>query len=140
MIRGVIDTNVLVSALLTSGGLPEAVNQCRHFGRGEVVCLRIGSRRIRERTQTPRLAIDSAKAADAIGRIRAIVSVVSPAVRVRAATDPDLNQFLACAEAAQAHYLVTRNIRHFPRCRKETRIVTPREFIDAWTAAPDDLL
>jgi putative PIN family toxin of toxin-antitoxin system len=86
----------------------------------------------------PRLAIDSRKAAGAIARIRAIVSVVTPAVHVAAATDPDDNQFLDCAEAVQAHYLVTGNIRHFPEVWKETRIVTPREFIDAWTTAPDD--
>jgi predicted nucleic acid-binding protein len=88
----------------------------------------------------PRLAIDFRKAAVAVARIRAIVSVVIPAVRVAAATDPDDNQFLGCAEAAQAHYLVTGNIRHFPEVWKETRVVTPRDFIDAWTAASDDLL
>ena len=88
----------------------------------------------------PRLAIDSDKAADAIARIRAIVSIVSPTVRVAAARDPDDNHFLECAEAAQADYLVTGNIRHFPEVWKETRTVTPREFLDAWTAAPDDLL
>lgn len=78
----------------------------------------------------PRLAIDAGKVADAM----------APAARVAAASDPDDNQFLECAEAAQAHYLVTGNIRHFPEVWKETRMVTPREFIDAWTAAPDDLL
>ena len=86
----------------------------------------------------PRLAI--VKVADAIARVRAIVSVVKAGVRASAASDPDDNQFLECAVAAQDHYLVTGNIRHFPEVWKETRIVTPREFIDAWTAAPDDLL
>jgi uncharacterized protein len=88
----------------------------------------------------PRLAIDAVKAADAMARIRAIVSMVSPVVRVVAARDPDDNQFLECAEAAQVHYLVTGNIRHFAEFWKDTRILTPREFIDAWTTAPDDLL
>ena len=87
----------------------------------------------------PRLAIDAGKPADAMARIRAIVSIVSivsPAVRVAAASDSDDNHFLECAEAAHAHYLVTGNIRHFPEVWEETRIVTPREFIDAWTTAP----
>jgi uncharacterized protein len=88
----------------------------------------------------PRLAIDPGKAADAIARVRAIVSVVSPAVRVAAAGDPGDNKFLECAEAAQADYLVTGNIRHFPEVWKDTQVVTPREFIDAWTTAPDDSL
>src|ERR1035438_4607876 len=140
MIRVVIDTNVLVSALLRSGGLPEAVinlalsGEVRWFASQSVIA------EYDEVLKRPRLAIDSVKAAGAMAKIRAIVSVISPAVRVAAASDPDDNQFLECAEAAHAHYLVTGNIRHFPEAWKETRIVTPREFIDAWTTASDDLL
>ena len=140
MIRVVIDTNVLVSALLTSGGLPEAVIDLAISG--DVLWFASESvlAEYEEVLKRPRLAIDSGKAADAMARIRAHVSVISPAVRVAAASDPDDNRFLECAEAAQAHYLVTGNIRHFPEVWKETRIVTPRDFIDAWTTAPDDLL
>ena len=46
--------------------------------------------------------------------------------------DPDDVMFLACAEAAKAHYLITGNIRHFPSRWKYTKIVTPRAFIDIW--------
>jgi putative PIN family toxin of toxin-antitoxin system len=140
MIRVVVDTNVLVSALLTSGGLPEAVvnlaisGEVRWFVSESVLA---EYERVLKR---PRLAIDSGKVADAISRIRAMVSVVSPTAPVAAASDPDDNQFLECAEAAQANYLVTGNVRHFPEIWKQTRIVTPREFIEAWTAAPDDSL
>ena len=140
MIRVVIDTNVLVSALLTSGGLPEAVIDLAISGAVQWFASESVLAEYEVVLKRPRLAIDSRKAADAIARIRAIVSMVSPEVRVAAATDPDDNQFLECAEAAQAHYLVTGNIRHFPEAWKETRIVTPREFIDAWTTAPDDSL
>jgi putative PIN family toxin of toxin-antitoxin system len=140
MIRVVVDTNVLVSALLTSGGLPEAVvnlgisGEVRWFASESVLA---EYERVLKR---PRLAIDSGKVMDAISRIRAVVSVVSPIARVAAASDPGDNQFLECAEAAQATYLVTGNVRHFPEIWKQTRIVTPREFIEAWTAAPDDSL
>ena len=139
MIRVVIDTNVLVSALLT-GGLPEAVVDLAISGEVQWFASESILAEYEDVIKRPRLAIDSDKAADAMARIRAIVSIVSPAVRVAAARDPDDNQFLECAEAAQADYLVTGNIRHFPEVWKETRIVTPREFIDAWTAAPGDLL
>jgi putative PIN family toxin of toxin-antitoxin system len=140
MIRVVIDTNVLVSALLTSGGLPEAVINLAISGEVHWFASESVLAEYEEVLKRPRLAIDSVKAADAMARIRAIVSVVSPAVRVAAAGDPDDNQFLECAEAAQADYLVTGNIRHFPEVWKETQVVTPREFIDAWTTAPDDSL
>jgi len=140
MIRVVIDTNVLVSALLTSGGLPEAVinlaisGEVRWFASEPVLT------EYEAVLKRPRLAIDSGKAADAMARIRAAVSIVSPPMRIAESSDPGDNQFLECAEAARAHYLITGNIRHFPDIWKETRIVTPREFIDAWTTAPDDLL
>ena len=136
MIRVVIDTNVLVSALLTSGGLPEAVINLAISGEVQWFASESVLAEYEEVLKRPRLAIDSGKAADAMARILATVSVVSPAVRVTAASDADLE----CAEAAQAPYLVTGNIRHFPEVWKETRIVTPREFIDAWTTVPDDLL
>ena len=61
-------------------------------------------------------------------------------MRVAESSDPGDNQFLECAEAAHANYLVTGNIRHFPDIWKDTRIVTPREFIEAWAAASDDFL
>jgi putative PIN family toxin of toxin-antitoxin system len=140
MIRVVIDTNVLVSALLTSGGLPEAVIDLAISGEVQWFASEPVLAEYEEVLKRPRLAIDSGKAADAMARIRAIVSVVSPAERVAAASDPDDNQFLECAEVARAHYLVTGNIRHFPEVWKQTRVVTPREFMDAWTAAPDDFL
>jgi putative PIN family toxin of toxin-antitoxin system len=140
MIRVVIDTNVLVSALLTRGGLPEAVINLAISGEVQWFSSESILAEYEDVLKRPRLAIDSGKSADAMAKIRATVSVVSPAVRVAAASDPDDNQFLECAEAAQAHYVVTGNIRHFPEVWKGTRIVTPREFIDAWTAAPDDLL
>jgi uncharacterized protein len=140
MIRVVIDTNVLVSALLTIGGVSEAVINLAISGEVQWFASESVLAEYEEVLKRPRLAIDSGKAADAMARILATVSVVSPAVRVAAASDPDDNQFLECAEAAQAHYLVTGNIRHFHKVWKETRIVTPREFIDAWTTAPDDLL
>jgi predicted nucleic acid-binding protein len=45
------------------------------------------------------------------------------------AGDPDDNRFLECADTARADYLVTGNLRHFPRFWKKTKIITPREFI-----------
>src|ERR1035438_2112134 len=86
MIRVVIDTNVLVSALLRSGGLPEAVinlalsGEVRWFASQSVIA------EYDEVLKRPRLAIDSVKAAGAMAKIRAIVSVISPAVRVAAAS------------------------------------------------------
>jgi putative PIN family toxin of toxin-antitoxin system len=77
MIRVVIDTNVLVSALLT-GGLPEAVVDLAISGEVQWFASESILAEYEDVIKRPRLAIDSDKAADAMARIRAIVSIVSP--------------------------------------------------------------
>jgi putative PIN family toxin of toxin-antitoxin system len=47
----------------------------------------------------------------------------------RVAKDPDDDKFIECADAARADYLVTGNLRHFPRFWKRTKVITSREFI-----------
>ena len=39
------------------------------------------------------------------------------------------NMFLECADAARADYLVTGNVRHFPKFWKKTKVITSREFL-----------
>jgi uncharacterized protein len=56
-------------------------------------------------------------------------NLVVPSRRVEVSGDPDDNMFLECADAARADYLVTGNLRHFPRFWKKTKTITPREFI-----------
>jgi putative PIN family toxin of toxin-antitoxin system len=43
---------------------------------------------------------------------------------------PDDDIFLECEQAAQAHYLVTGNLKHFPGLMADTMVVTPRWFLD----------
>jgi uncharacterized protein len=50
---------------------------------------------------------------------------------MRVCTDPDDNIFIECAAAAEADYLVTGNVKHFPSAWQRTRIVTPRQFVEA---------
>ncbi len=45
------------------------------------------------------------------------------------AKDHGDDKFLECADVARADYLVTGKQRHFPRFWKETKLITPREFI-----------
>jgi putative PIN family toxin of toxin-antitoxin system len=55
--------------------------------------------------------------------------MVFPSRRVQVTNDPDDNIFLECADAARGDYVVTGNLRHFPRFWKQTKIVTSREFV-----------
>jgi predicted nucleic acid-binding protein len=55
---------------------------------------------------------------------------VYPKNRIQATVDPDDNKFLECAETARADYLVTGNLRHFPRYWRQTKVVSSRELAD----------
>jgi predicted nucleic acid-binding protein len=55
---------------------------------------------------------------------------VSPAQKLSLCSDPDDDRFLECALAAEARYLVTGNLRHFPKDYKPVSIVTPRQLLD----------
>ena len=59
---------------------------------------------------------------------------VAPQRHLDVASDPGDNIFLECAEAARADYLVTGNLRHFPRFWRTTKVISPCEFIEI--AAP----
>ncbi len=138
MIRVVIDTNVVVSAMLRSGGLPEAVFILAMSGQVQSFISEPIFSEYEGVLRRPRLAIDPEKVTIALARIRAAASFVRPATKVTAARDPDDNIFLECAETAQAHYLVTGNIKHFPERWRETFIVTPRQLMDACALASEE--
>ncbi|MGC1361129.1 MAG: putative toxin-antitoxin system toxin component, PIN family, partial [Silvibacterium sp.] len=60
--------------------------------------------------------------------------LVTPSRRLEVTSDPDDNIFVECADTARADYLVTGNHKHFPPFWKNTKIITPREFVSL--AAP----
>src|SRR5271165_1593949 len=53
-----------------------------------------------------------------------------PAETIRACSDPGDDIFLKCAQAARAPYLVTGNVKDSSASWLDTRIVTPRRFLE----------
>ncbi|HEV2964619.1 MAG TPA: putative toxin-antitoxin system toxin component, PIN family [Candidatus Angelobacter sp.] len=128
MIQVVLDTNIVVSALLRSGSLPEAAF---NLAMDRVVQLSVSESILTEYEDVLRrskLRIHPDKVTLTLKRIREVSLLIRPAVSVTVCSDPDDNIFLECSEAAQANYLVTGNVRHFPDVWATTQIVTPREF------------
>ena len=64
-----------------------------------------------------------------MAKIREAGSLVIPTVAVTAAMNPDDNIFLECAQEAEADYVVTGNLKDFPRVWLKTQVVSAREFI-----------
>jgi len=116
MIRVVLDTNVIVSALLPLG--PPAQIFMRVLGRSLAIA-------------RPQLKRSEQVVTHTLLAIRETALWVRPVHSVRACLDPDDDIFLECAEEARADYLVTGNRRHFPLVWAGTGIVTPRELLDS---------
>ncbi len=132
MLKVVIDTNVLVSALLKDNSPPAFILALLRK-RKMTLCL---SKAIFEEY---RAVLNRAKfrhirsvAAPLLLSLKKGCLLIEPKIRIDVITaDPADNKFLECAQAAQADFLITGNTRHFPfKEFKATRIVSPKEFIE----------
>lgn len=130
--RVVMDTNVLVSALLTRNGVPARV--LAHLLSGRPVLL-ADSRILAEYRRVvprPRFRLSSAVIADVLSTIDASALMIDAVPLGVLLPDPDDLPFLEVAAAGGAHALVTGNARHFvpERGAHGVRVVSPREALE----------
>jgi uncharacterized protein len=128
-LRLVIDTNVVISAALKPEGLQRttfllAITKPARLYVSQPILAEYADVLAR-----PELKIRKGLRRQLLQLIRNRGNLVVPSRRLEVSGDPDDNRFLECADAARADYLVTGNLRHFPRFWKRTKIITPREFI-----------
>ncbi|MEO5360906.1 MAG: putative toxin-antitoxin system toxin component, PIN family [Nitrospirota bacterium] len=136
MLKVVIDTNVLVSAFIKKPSLPDLIitliqkRQLQLCLTSEIIAeyegvLERGKfKQLRNKYDTEIKTLFSSFQRDALW-----VKPVKPVGIIK--HDPADNKFLECALSAQADYVITGNIRHFPFGQFEkTLIVTPQEFIN----------
>jgi putative PIN family toxin of toxin-antitoxin system len=126
----VLDTSVVVSAILNLAGLERAslVSALTAPARLHV------SRDILEEYERvlrrPQLKLSDSRPDELLRLLKSRAVFVTPSRRLQVTPDPDDNIFLECAEEAGADYLVTGNKRHFPRFWKPTKIVNARELLE----------
>jgi putative PIN family toxin of toxin-antitoxin system len=126
----VIDTNVVVSAVLKPDGLQRTVfllaiaKPARWYVSDPIM------EEYSKVLARPELKIRKSLRLQVIQLIKNHTYSVTPSQLPQVTTDPDDNIFLECADAARADYLVTGNQRHFPRFWKKTKIIHSREFLD----------
>ena len=130
MIRVVLDTNIIVSALLQPLGPPAQVFFLAINGSIQLCISGNVYAEYEEVIRRPRLRRDENVITSTLLTIREKAVWVRPTESIRVCTDPDDDIFLECAQAARATYLVTGNIRDFPVCWLDTRIVTARFLLD----------
>jgi hypothetical protein len=108
-LRVVLDTNVLIAALLTRGSPPDKLYEAWRDGRFELASC---ERQLAEINRVSRRPFFQQRFAPGVaGRmvndIRALAHLCDPLPRVTRSSDPDDDFLLATAQAARAGYLVT---------------------------------
>ena len=131
MLRVVLDTNIIVSAVLTPTGAPAQVFTLALAGLDLTICLSGPIfAEYEEVLRRPRFRRTEDEIQAALSAIRSSSLWFAPTHRISVCPDPDDNIFLECAQAANADYLITGNTRHFPSTWANTRVISPRDLLD----------
>jgi len=115
VIRAVIDTNVLVSAMISSAGnealLLMAINQglVTPYFSPEIL------NEYRDVLLRPRFGFPAKEVDALLDMLRRRGNLLDQVPVTHASPDPDDDKFIACALAGEADFLVTGNKRHFPQ-------------------------
>jgi uncharacterized protein len=129
MILVVLDTNVLVSAMLSRHGNEAHVLRLVRSGIFRA-CI---SQPILEEYELvlprPEFRLPPSALAELLTYIQTETLMAVPKIKVNASSHKDDNRFLECAETAGADFLVTGNKRHFPTDWKGTKVVNARELL-----------
>jgi putative PIN family toxin of toxin-antitoxin system len=130
-LRVVLDTNVVVSALLKPQGLEDQVLRLTLSGH---VALFLSAEVLAEYALVlprPKLKLKAAEIEQTLSALKRTGTIVLPRRILQAAKHDELdNRLLECAEADEADFLITGNARHFPSQWNKTRVVNAREFLE----------
>jgi uncharacterized protein len=130
--RVVLDTNILVSALISPTGYPADIYRAWESTRFTLLTCPEQLDEIRATFQKPRIVpfIQPHKAGKLLNQIKRLAELVNSLPPVRRSPDPDDDFLLALSEAGKAEYLVTGDkigllsLKH----HKGTHIVSARQF------------
>ena len=129
MIRVVFDTNILFSAAFKRVGVPAQVFDLVVTGMLTPCLSDAILAEYLDVLARPVLRPHAARAREVLELMAKFAVHVSPTQKLSLCSDPDDDRFLECALAAEASYLVTGNIRQFPKNYKPVAIVSPRQLL-----------
>jgi len=130
--RVVLDTNILVSALIAPGGRPAAIIDAWLDGKFTLLTCAEHLDELRATLEKPRVAglIKPYRAGRLVNQIKKLAEDTDPLPRVKRSPDPGDNFLLAMAETGKADYLVTGDKSDLLALSRHhaTQIVSAREF------------
>jgi putative PIN family toxin of toxin-antitoxin system len=129
--RVVLDTNVIISAVLF-GGMPHKVLELAIRGEMELFLSIPILDEVRDVLMRPKFGLSAEQATRIIDELYAISEVINPAVSIKVVNDdPDDNMVLECALEAHAEYIVTGDLHLLELGNYEgIKINTPSAFIE----------
>ena len=132
--RVVLDTNVLVAALLTHGTPPEKIYSAWRDKRFVLCSCEQQLEELRSVTRRPffRRRLVPGVAGRLVNDIHALALICDPLPKVAASPDPDDDFLLATSQAADAEYLVTGDKSDLLALKKRgvTAIVTAKTLLE----------
>ena len=136
----VLDTNVLVSGLLSPFGPPGDIVRLLAAGAVRACYDARILDEYREVLSRPVLRIAEGRVESLLHQVAADGVLVTAQPLAIHLPDPDDEVFLAVALAGNARCLVTGNLRHYPKpLHRHMPVVSPRDFLDLYreAASPD---
>ena len=129
----VLDTNVVVSGLISPFGAPGEIVRMVASG---VLQLCYDARVLSEYRNVllrQEFSFDQAHVEDLLDQIETCGHVATGKLLTERLSDSDDEPFLEVALGGEAHYLVTGNLKHYPaKKRQGMRVVSPTEFLDIY--------
>ncbi len=133
LLKVVLDTNIVVSAHLQGAGFPAFVLDLALASKIQLYVTAEILEEYEAVLRRPRFGINPKNITQSIRLIKRKAKRVKPTRRLSVSSDPDDNRFIECAETAEADYLVTGNLRHYPSKYKKTKVVSARQLIEIIT-------
>jgi putative PIN family toxin of toxin-antitoxin system len=136
----VVDTNILVSALLATASLPAQLIVLWRIGRFDLLTTAEQLDELMRVTRYPKIRerLAPAIAGRLVNDVRTLAITIDKLPLVEVSADPDDNYLLALAAAGSADFLVTGDKRHLLGIAvyEGTKIITVRDFLAMHGRAP----
>ena len=129
----VLDTNVVVSGLLSPFGAPGEIVRMAASGDIElyydarILC------EYRDVLSRSKFSFNQTYIEDLLNQIKARGYIAAAKPLIKRLPDADDEPFLEVALAGKAEYLITRNLKHYPENKQQGMIViSPEEFLEVY--------
>ena len=133
--RVVLDTNVLISALISPAGNPATIYNAWERGGFTLLTCDEQLEELRVTLQKPKVAelIQPHKAGRLVNQVGRLAELIHKLPNIKRSSDPQDDYLLALCEEGKAHFLVTGDKSGLLSLRrhKSTQIISAKEFVNS---------